>query len=69
MAGDVLVMMGRVAEHDNRNTFFSNSGSLVEAGKLFHGLSAGGTIEMPIAEAPLGAYWRMFTKNLAYSGC
>ena len=31
-----------------------------EADKLFNGLSAGGQIEMPIADSPWGSYFGMF---------
>ena len=31
-----------------------------EADKLFNGLSAGGTVEMPMAESPWGTYFAMF---------
>ena len=31
-----------------------------EADKLFNGLSAGGTIEVPISDSPWGSYFGMF---------
>jgi len=58
---DVLEVMGRVTENDNRNTIYISAGSREEADTLFHGLSEGGEIEMPIADGPLGAYFGMFT--------
>jgi PhnB protein len=60
MGSDTLTMMGRVTENDNRNTIFYSAESREEADKLFNGLSAGGKIEMPIAEGPLGSYFGMF---------
>ena len=61
IGSDVLEMMGKVSETDNRNAIFISSGSREEADRLFSGLSAGGTIEMPIADGPLGAYFGMFS--------
>jgi PhnB protein len=60
LGSDTMEMMGRVTENDNRNTIFISAESREEAGKLFNGLSAGGNIEMPIADGPLGAYFGMF---------
>lgn len=61
MGSDVLEVMGRVTENDNRNTISISTESREEADKLFNGLSAGGQIEMPIADGPWGAYFGMFT--------
>jgi len=60
MASDVLEIMGQVTENDNRNTIYISAESREEADKLFNGLSAGGKIEMPIADGPLGSYFGMF---------
>ena len=60
MASDVLEIMGQVTENDNRNTISISAESREEADKLFNGLSAGGKIEMPIADSPLGSYFGMF---------
>lgn len=60
MGSDVLEVMGRVTENDNRNTISIIAASREEADKLFHGLSAGGNIEMPIADGPFGSYFGMF---------
>jgi PhnB protein len=60
MASDVLESMGQVTENDNRNTISISAESREEADKLFNGLSAGGKIEMPIADGPLGSYFGMF---------
>jgi PhnB protein len=60
MGSDVLEVMGRVTENDNRNTISISAETREEADKLFNGLSAGGKIEMPIADGPFGAYFGMF---------
>jgi PhnB protein len=60
MASDVLEIMGQVTENDNRNTISISAESREEADKLFTGLSAGGKVEMPIADGPLGSYFGMF---------
>lgn len=61
MGSDVLQIMGQVNENDNRNTISINADSREEADKVFHGLSEGGKVEMPISDGPLGAYFGMFT--------
>jgi len=60
LGSDCMESMGRVTENDNRNTIFLNADSREEADKLFNGLSAGGKVEMPIADGPMGAYFGMF---------
>jgi PhnB protein len=60
LGSDVLEMMGQVTENDNRNTIAISTESREEANKLFNELSAGGKIEMPIADGPLGVYFGMF---------
>ncbi len=60
LGSDVLEMMGQVTENDNRNTISISTESREEADNLFNGLSAGGNIEMPIADGPWGAYFGMF---------
>jgi PhnB protein len=60
MGSDVMEMMGRVTENDNRNTISITAESREEADTLFNGLSAGGNIEMPMADGPFGAYFGMF---------
>lgn len=61
LGSDVMEMMGRVTETDNRNTISISAESRHEADKLFNGLSEGGKIEMPMADGPFGAYFGMFT--------
>ncbi len=60
MANDVPEFMGKVNENENRSKISISAESKAEAEKLFNGLSAGGTIEMPIADSPWGSYFGMF---------
>ena len=60
MANDVPEFMGRVNENENRSKIFVSAESREEADKLFNGLSAGGQIEMPIADSPWDSYFGMF---------
>ncbi len=60
IANDVPEFMGRVNENENRSKISITAESREEADKLFSGLSAGGNIEMPIADSPWGAYFGMF---------
>jgi PhnB protein len=60
MANDVPESMGRVNENENRSKIAISAESKEEADKLFHELSAGGQIEMPIADSPWGSYFGMF---------
>ncbi|HEY8897933.1 MAG TPA: VOC family protein [Niastella sp.] len=59
MGSDAI--MGQVTENDNRNTISITAESREEADKLFNGLAAGGKIECPISDGPLGFYFGMFT--------
>lgn len=60
MANDILEVMGKVSEEENRSKISINAESKEEAYKLFNGLSAGGQIEMPLDENPDGTYFAMF---------
>ena len=60
MASDVPESMGPVNENENRSKISVNAESREEAKKLFSGLSAGGTIEVPISDSPWGSYFGMF---------
>lgn len=60
MGNDVPEFMGRVNENENRSKIFVSAESREEADKLFNGLSAGGTVEMPIDDSPWGSYFAMF---------
>ena len=60
MANDVPEIMGKTNENENRSKISISAESKEEADKLFNGLSAGGQIEMPIADSPWGSYFGMF---------
>ena len=60
MGNDVPEIMGRVNENENRSKIAIGAASREEADKLFNGLSAGGTIEVPISDSPWGSYFGMF---------
>ena len=60
MANDVPESMGRTNEKENRSKISVSAESKEEADKIFSGLSAGGNIEMPIADSPWGSYFGMF---------
>ena len=60
IGNDVPSFMGTVNENENRSKISISTESREEADKLFKGLSAGGQIEMPIADSPWGSYFGMF---------
>jgi PhnB protein len=60
MGSDTPEFMGKHNENENRSKISISAESKVEADKLFNGLSAGGTIEMTIADSPWGSYFGMF---------
>jgi PhnB protein len=60
MANDILEVMGKVSEEENRSKISISAESKEEAYNLFTGLSAGGQIEMPLEENPDGSYFAMF---------
>lgn len=60
MANDVPEMLGRVNENENRSKISISTETREEADKLFNGLSAGGSVEMPIGDSPWGSYFGMF---------
>lgn len=60
MANDVPSFLGTVNENENRSKIAISTQSREEADKLFNGLSAGGTVEMPIQDSPWGSYFGMF---------
>ena len=60
IANDVPEIMGKVNENENRSKISITAESKEEAEKLFMGLSAGGTVEMPMADSPWGSYFGMF---------
>lgn len=60
MGNDIPEKMGRVNENENRSKISVNVQSKDEAERVFNGLSAGGQIEMPMADSPWGSYFGMF---------
>ena len=60
MGNDVPESMGRVNEQENRSKIAIGAASREEADKLFTGLSAGGSVEVPMADSPWGSYFGMF---------
>lgn len=60
MANDVPEILGRTNENENRSKIVISAESKEEADRLFNGLSAGGQVEMPIADSPWGSYFGMF---------
>ena len=60
MGNDVPESMGPVNEMENRSKISVRAESREEADKLFNGLSAGGTIEVPIEDSPSGSCFGMF---------
>jgi PhnB protein len=60
MANDVPESMGTVNENENRSKISISAESREEANTIFAGLSAGGTVEMPIGDSPWGSYFGMF---------
>lgn len=60
MASDVLESFGQAKAEGNNIQISINAESKEEADRLFNGLSAGGKIVMPLADAFWGAYFGMF---------
>ena len=61
MASDTMPSMGHKLVVGNNCHITINAESEAEAGKLFKGLSAGGTVTMPLEKAFWGAYFGMLT--------
>ena len=60
MGNDVPESMGQVNERENRSKISISAESREEADRLFNGLSAGGSVEVPIDDSPWGSYFGMF---------
>jgi len=60
MANDVPSFMGKVNENENRSKITVYADSQEEADRIFKGLSAGGTVEMPMDQSAWGTYAAMF---------
>ncbi|MCF1193014.1 VOC family protein [Mangrovimonas sp. AS39] len=59
MASDTPEFMGKHNENETRSKISISADSKEEADQLFNGLSAGGTIEVPISDSPWGSYFGM----------
>ncbi len=57
MGNDIPSFMGTVNEQENRSKIAVIVESKEEADSIYHGLSAGGSIEMPISDSPWGSYF------------
>lgn len=60
MANDVPSAMGKVSENENRSKITVYADTKEEAERIFNGLSAGGTVEMPMDQSPWGTFAAMF---------
>jgi|SRR6478609_181354 len=60
IGNDVPEFMGRVNENENRSKIAINTETREEADKIFKGLSAGGSVEVPMDDSPWGSYFGMF---------
>lgn len=61
MASDILPSVGHQLKVGNNNYISLHPGSREEADRLFHALSKGGTIEMPMEDQFWGDYFGAFT--------
>ena len=60
MGSDTPEFMGKHNENETRSKISISAESKEEADHIFNGLSAGGQVEMPIADSPWGSYFGMF---------
>lgn len=60
MANDVPESMGRTNENENRSKISVSAESREEAFNIFHGLSSGGQIEVPMDEDSTDSCFAMF---------
>lgn len=60
MGSDTPQFMGKHNEQETRSKISISAESKAEADQIFHGLSAGGSVEMPIGDSPWGSYFGMF---------
>jgi PhnB protein len=60
IANDVPAAMGKVSENENRSKIAVFADSREDADRIFGGLSASGTVEMPMDESPWGTYYAGF---------
>lgn len=60
IGNDVLEVLGKVNEQENRSKILVNTESKEEAERIFNGLSAGGEVEGAMGDSPWGSYAGMF---------
>jgi PhnB protein len=60
MANDVPSFMGKTNENENRSKIAVGTDTKEEADRVFRGLSAGGTVEVPMSQSPWGTQFAMF---------
>lgn len=60
MGSDTPEALGVHNLNETRSKISISAESKEEADKLFHGLSSGGQVEMPIGDSPWGSYFGMF---------
>ena len=60
MGNDVPEILGKTNENENRSKISVSAESREEADRIFLGLSAGGQVEMPIADSTWGSHFGMF---------
>ena len=60
MASDTLESLGQTLTQGNNVYVSVHPETKEEADRIFKALSAGGTVEMPIANQPWGDYWGSF---------
>lgn len=60
IGNDVPQSMGTVNEQENRSKISISAASREEADHLFNGLTAGGSVEVPMNDSPWGSYFGMF---------
>lgn len=66
MGSDTPEFMGKHNENESRSKISISAESKEEANHLFNGLSAGGQVEMPIADSPWGSYFGMFRDKFGF---
>ena len=57
VGNDVPSFMGKTNENENRSKILVRAESRDEAEKIFAGLSAGGSVEMPMDSSPWGSFF------------
>lgn len=59
MGSDTPASMWKHNEHETRSKIAISAESKEEADAIFNGISAGGEVEMPLADSPWGSYFGM----------